>query len=231
MEKKQAIVLAAGLGTRLRPLTLTMPKALVPYKGKPMLYHVLERLDEHGFRSVVINIHHFGEQILAYLEEHRNFGMNISISDEREMLLDTGGALKKAAHLFSPGPVLAHNTDIDTNLDLNRLWNYHLAQRSYVTLAVKERETTRSLLMGKDGLLSGWRDNRTGEEILCRQDIHSAPVGFSGIYVVSREFLDRLPRQEAFALIPVLLEQGGSMPVRLMLHNDSYWKDMGKASD
>lgn len=231
MEKKQAMVLAAGLGTRLRPLTLKMPKALVPYNGKPMLYHVLERLDVHGFRDVVINIHHFGEQILAYLEEHNNFGMNISISDEREMLLDTGGALKKAAQIFAPGPVLAHNTDIDTNLDLNRLWNYHLEQESYVTLAVKERETSRSLLMGKDGLLAGWRNNRNGEEILCRQDLHTVPVGFSGIYVVSKQFLNRLPRQEAFPLIPVLLEQGVSMPVLLMLHNDSYWKDMGKTED
>ena len=153
----KAMIFAAGLGTRLRPLTDNMPKALVPVAGKPMLERVILRLKEAGFNEITVNIHHFGEQIIDFLRAHDNFGTEIHISDERGMLLDTGGGIKKARpFLDGQEPFLVHNADILTDIDLAGLYRHHLESDAESTLLVSERKTSRYLLFDDDYHLHGW---------------------------------------------------------------------------
>ena len=157
------MIFAAGLGTRLRPLTDTMPKALVPVGGKPLLVHVIERLQAAGYERLVVNVHHFADQIEQYLRAHQNFGLDIAISDEREQLLDTGGGLKKAAPLFDPDePILIHNVDILDNVDYEWLRRQHLDEEDAVLL-VSRRQTKRYLLFDNAMRLMGWTNTETGE--------------------------------------------------------------------
>ncbi len=159
-----AMIFAAGLGTRLKPLTDNTPKALLTVNGKPMLEHIILKLKAAGFNQIVINIHHFGEQIIDFLEANDNFGLQIHISDERDYLLDTGGGIKKAAHFFQRDkPILVHNVDIASNVNLQDLYNAHLAAKPLATLLVSQRETSRYLLFNKDNKLCGWRNRETGE--------------------------------------------------------------------
>ena len=160
----KAMIFAAGLGTRLRPLTDHMPKALVPVAGKPMLERVILRLKEAGFNEITVNIHHFGEQIIDFLRAHDNFGTEIHISDERGMLLDTGGGIKKARpFLDGQEPFLVHNADILTDIDLAGLYRHHLESDAESTLLVSERKTSRYLLFDDDYHLHGWINKSTGE--------------------------------------------------------------------
>lgn len=160
---KQAMIFAAGLGTRLKPLTDTMPKALVPVGGEPLLHHVIMKLKAAGFERIVVNVHHFAQQIIDYLDANRNFGLDIRISDEREGLLETGGGIKKALPLFDQAsPILIHNVDILSNLDLAQVM-----QTSETTpdalLLVSQRKTKRYLLFADDMHLKGWTNIETGQ--------------------------------------------------------------------
>ena len=149
----KALIFAAGLGTRLRPLTDDRPKAMVEIAGKPMLQHVIERVAAAGFDDITINIHHYGQMIIDFLEQNNNFGVNIHISDERGLLLDTGGGILKARQwLDGDEPFLVHNTDIISTLDLKAFYNYHVEHDALATILVKERQTQRYLLL--DGI---WR--------------------------------------------------------------------------
>lgn len=157
------MIFAAGLGTRLKPMTDTMPKALVPVGGKPLLAHVIERLQAAGYERLVINVHHFADQIERYLRVNQNFGLDIAISDERELLLDTGGGLKKAAPLFDPDePILIHNVDILDNVDYDWLYRQHQPDEDAVLL-VSRRKTKRYLLFDSGMRLMGWTNIETGE--------------------------------------------------------------------
>lgn len=163
---KQAMILAAGLGTRLRPYTDTMPKALVPVDGQPLLYHVIQRLKATGFERIIVNIHHFGEQIIDYLAANHDFGLDIRISDERDLLLDTGGGIRHAAQLFDPkSPVFIHNVDILSNLDINALYAaYEQAGDIDAALVVSQRHSPRQLQFAPDThRLLGWQNTNTGE--------------------------------------------------------------------
>ena len=163
MMMRQAMIFAAGLGTRLRPLTDTMPKALVPVAGKPLLAHVIERLLAAGYERMVVNVHHKADQIEHYLRVNRNFGIDIAISDERDELLDTGGGLKKAANLFDPDePILLHNVDILDNVDYEWFRRQHLGDEDAVLL-VSRRPTKRYLLFDNAMRLMGWTNTETGE--------------------------------------------------------------------
>ena len=185
---KKAMVLAAGLGTRLRPWTLTHPKALVPVGGVPMLERVLTRLENEGFGLIVVNVHHFAGQIIRYLES-RQSKARIEISDESGLLLDTGGGLLHAAPILSadPDPVLVHNVDILSDAPLADLYSAHTASDADTTLLVSPRESSRRLLFSHDGLLRGWRDMKSGA--LRPAGFSPSPsmsaIAFSGIYVIS----------------------------------------------
>lgn len=158
------MIFAAGLGARLKPLTDSTPKALIPIAGKPMLEHVILKLKAAGFDQIVINIHHLGDQITDFLAANQNFGLHIDISDERDYLLDTGGGIKKAeCFLQGNEPFLIHNVDIMSNVDLLQLYNHHRETNSLATLLVSQRNTSRYLLFNKENKLCGWRNHETGE--------------------------------------------------------------------
>lgn len=151
------MIFAAGLGTRLKPLTDNMPKALVPVAGIPMLERVILRLKENGFDNITVNIHHFGQQIIDFLNAHNNFGVQIHISDERDLLLDTGGAIRKARPFLDGNePFLVHNADILTDIDLRTFYQYHLDNHAEASLLVSKRKTSRYLLFDQHYQLKGW---------------------------------------------------------------------------
>ncbi len=171
---KQAMIFAAGLGTRLKPLTDKMPKALVPVGGQPLLWHVIMKLKAAGYERIVVNVHHFAQQIIDYLAVNVNFGLDIRISDEREQLLETGGGIKKALPLFdATSPILIHNVDILSNLDLTKL------PADSPLLVVSQRKTKRYLQFDDDSRLIGWKNIETGE-IKGRE---GRSLAFSGIHV------------------------------------------------
>ena len=188
------MIFAAGLGSRLKPLTDPMPKALVPVAGKPMLEHVILKLKEAGFDQIVINIHHLGQQIIDFLQANNNFGVKIYISDERDYLLDTGGGIKKAA-LFLQGdePFLVHNVDILSNVDLKQLYQQHVNNNALATLLVSQRQTSRYLLFNQENKLCGWRNHATGEvkSFYPYFDPQQyTEYAFGGIHVMSPKILD-----------------------------------------
>ncbi|MDR0430839.1 MAG: nucleotidyltransferase family protein [Tannerellaceae bacterium] len=190
----KAMILAAGLGTRLKPLTETMPKALIPVNGKPMLEHLILKLKVAGFREVVVNIHHLGEQIIDFLDANDNFGMKIKISDERDYLLDTGGGIKHAAkYLEGDEPFLVHNVDIVSDIDLKSLYEQHARNDALATLFVGKRETTRYLLFDKDNKLCAWRNRDTGEikSFFPNFDLRKHnEYAFGGIHVISPKIFE-----------------------------------------
>lgn len=185
----KAMIFAAGLGTRLKPLTDHMPKALVPVAGRPMLEHVILKLKAAGFNELVINIHHFGEQILDFLRANQNFGLTIHISDERDCLLDTGGGIRKAEPFFRGNePFLVHNVDILSDTDLKALYEYHRQSGNDATLLASRRKTIRYLLFDDEKRLCGWINKdtlQTKPEGFAYNPEHHREYAFSGIHVIS----------------------------------------------
>ncbi len=183
----KAMIFAAGLGTRLKPLTDHMPKALVPVAGKPMLEHVIDKLKAAGFDEIVINVHHFAQQIIDFVKAKDNFGIQIWISDETEELLDTGGGIKKAAHFFDE-PFLVHNADILSNVDLKALYEHHIASGNDATLLVSPRKTVRYLLFNEGNRLCGWVNKdtlQTKPEGFVYQPEIQKEYAFGGIHIIS----------------------------------------------
>lgn len=221
-----AMVFAAGEGTRLRPLTLTRPKALVEVAGKPMLARVIESVRAAGARKIVVNICYLGEQIISFLENN-DFGVEIVIADERRNLLDTGGGLLAARRLFDPDePILLHNADILTDLDLNSL---HL--RGLATLLVRNRPSSRHLVFKPEDMrLSGWVNDKTGET---RGDVNGVPLAFNGIHVVSPEIfplLEDYSRQtgsEVFSLTPFYVSAAARSEIFGQALDGYRWHDIG----
>ena len=183
----KAMIFAAGLGTRLKPLTDHMPKALVPVAGKPMLEHVIMKLKSFGFDDIVINVHHFANQIIDFLKANGNFGITIHISDETDCLLDTGGGIKKASYYFDE-PFLVHNADILSNVDLTAMYEHHLNSGNDATLLVSPRKTVRYLLFNKKNRLQGWINKdtlQTKPEGFKYQPDTQLEYAFGGIHIIS----------------------------------------------
>ena len=228
---RQAMVFAAGLGTRLRPLTDTMPKALVRIGGAPLLGHVLHRLQDAGFGRVVINVHHFPDQIIDFVGKQSFPGMEILISDERDGLLETGGGLRKAAHYFSdPEPVLIHNVDILSNVDLDEF--YKVAAHNDATLLVSERKTNRYLLFDDDMRLMGWTNIATGEVRSPHEGLDPLRyrhLAFAGIHVVSRPLLDMMESwPERFGIIDFYLDRCAEVQIMGVQKDNLRIMDVGK---
>ena len=224
----KAMIFAAGLGTRLRPLTENKPKALVEVGGRPLLEIAIRRLKYFGVREVVVNIHHFGKQVVDFLEQHDYFDIDIAISDERRLLLDTGGGLQKAAPHFKDAPFLVHNVDILSDINLPDLYRAHLASGALATLAVRDRPSSRHLLFDEAGQLAGWRHNRTGEERISRRVVAYQPLAFSGLYVLSPRIFEFMPPGPVFSIIDVFLEAAKNERLLAYRHDDSLWLDVGK---
>ena len=224
-----AMILAAGLGTRLRPLTDHKPKALVEWEGKPLLEHVILKLKSQGFTQIIINVHHFAEMIMEYVSSRKQFGIRITFSHEQEELLDTGGGIAHASWFLKEGPFLVYNVDVNSDLDVDALYKAHIRHGAMATLAVKERETSRSLLMNREGLLKGWRDNRSGETILVDPGQEELiPIAFSAVQVLDPEVFSLFPQQKKFPLMPFYLELARNHPIFLYRHDKDSWTDMGK---
>lgn len=235
----KAMILAAGLGTRLRPWTLEHPKALVPVNGVPMLERVIRRLDDAGFNEIVVNVHHFGEQIIDFLEKS-DFGVKWSISDERDMLLDTGGGLRAAAKkLFAADDrsFLVHNADILSNADLSDIFQYHEESGNDVTLLTSGRESSRKLVFNESGQLCGWHDVKKDyylpEGFRFSEENHHESA-FSGIYVVGSKVLEELDRfrekvgSEVFPVIPFFLDSSKRLKIGERFTSDLDLIDIGK---
>lgn len=238
----KAMIFAAGLGTRLKPLTNHMPKALVPVAGKPMLEHVILKLKAAGFTELVINIHHFGEQIIGFLEANRNFGLTIHISDERDMLLDTGGGIKKARNFFSGDePFLVHNVDILSDTDLKALYEYHLHSGNDATLLASPRKTIRYLLFDDENLLRGWINKdtlQTKPEGFIYRAGQYREYAFSGIHVISPSLFRYMDRwQGKFSIMDFYLQTcrearlGGYLTEQLRLIDIGKPETLAKAEE
>ena len=228
-QENKAMILAAGLGTRLKPLTDHVPKALLEWEGKPLLEHVILKLKSEGFTSIIINVHHHAGMIMDFVEKKGRFGIRIEFSHEKEQLLDTGGGIANASWFFGPDPFLVYNVDVMSDINLRALLQAHSESGAMATLAVKERVTSRSLLMSDDGFLKGWRDNRTGETILTgSSDSGLTPIAFSAIQVMDPGIFELFPGDKCFPLMPFYLELARTHPVYLYRHDRDRWTDMGK---
>jgi NDP-sugar pyrophosphorylase family protein len=230
----KAMILAAGLGTRLRPLTNDRPKALVELGGRTLLEITLRRLKKFGVGEVIVNVHHFADMVVEYLRAHDSFGMRIEISREDE-LLDTGGGLKKAAWFFLEGaassdePFVLHNVDVLSNIDLGRMLEEHRTQGALATLAVQDRKTSRYLLFDSEFRLCGRRAGQDGEPELVRRVAPFEARAFSGIHVVSPRLLNMLSEDGAFSIVTSYLRLAVTGEAICGFRSDEYyWRDLGK---
>ena len=223
------MIFAAGLGTRLRPLTDTMPKALVPIDGKPMLHHLLHKLQHAGCSHVVINVHHHAQQIIEYVERH-DYGMRIAISDESNMLLDTGGGLRKAGSLLEGDePILVHNVDILSNIDFDTLLQSHHPD-NLATVVVSQRNTSRYLLFDKEMRMRGWTNINSGE--VKPQGLDTTPLqqaAFAGIHIVSPRIFEQMRNMpDKFSIIDFYLQAMTEHRIMGYIPQDFTMLDVGK---
>jgi len=228
----KAMILAAGLGKRLRPLTDDRPKALVEVAGRTLLEIAICRLRNVGVREVIVNTHHYADMVADYLRAHDGFGLRIEISREED-LLDTGGGLKKAAHFFLEGssqePFLLHNVDVISTIDLARMMRFHTEQNALATLAVQDRETSRYLLFDEGGELCGRRAGRDGKAELVRPARETQALAFSGIHVISPRIFSKMQEEGAFSIIPAYLRLAAEGERVAAFRTDKYyWRDLGR---
>jgi NDP-sugar pyrophosphorylase family protein len=230
----KAMILAAGLGTRLRPLTDKRPKALVEIGGRTLLEITLSRLRSFGIREVIVNVHHFADMIVEYLDKNHNFGMRIEVSRE-EVLLDTGGGLKKAASFFledSDGlekPFIVHNVDVISTIDLRRQVHFHRENQALATLAVQDRKTSRYLLFDEQLQLCGRRSEQDQKTEFVRSSPRAQALAFSGIHVVSPRFFAMMTENGVFSIVTSYLRLASQGEKILAFRADEYyWRDLGR---
>lgn len=230
----KALVFAAGLGTRLRPLTDHKPKALVELCGVTMLERVITNIKNCGITDVVVNVHHFGDQIIDFLKDKDNFGINITISDERDLLLDTGGGILKARHLLEGDePFLVHNADILTDLNLAEMIAYHKANGADVTLLAKQRSTQRYLVFGENNQMVGWTNIATGEvkpaDLVVKQE--NSLLAFGGVHVISPRIFDSLAKfatEPKFSIMQYYIAACRDISIAGYNPDGYNWFDIGK---
>jgi NDP-sugar pyrophosphorylase family protein len=229
----KAMILAAGLGTRLRPLTNDRPKALVEIQGRTLLEITLRRLRSFGVRDVIVNVHHFADLVVDYLKANGNFAMNVEISRE-ETLLDTGGGLKKAAYFFRDRedenePFILHNVDVLSTIDLNSMVQFHKENGALVTLAMQKRETSRYLLFDEKSQLCGRRAGLDGVPELVRTRERVDALAFTGVHVISPRILPMLGDEEIFPIVREYLRFAAMGEKILAFRTDEYyWRDLGR---
>jgi|ERR1700741_3480940 NDP-sugar pyrophosphorylase family protein len=231
------MILAAGLGTRLRPLTDHCPKALVEVAGRTMLEITLSRLRAFGIREVIINVHHFADMILDYLKANDNFGMRIEVSRE-EILLDTGGGLKKASYFFhedSNGietPFILHNVDVISTIDLRHMAQFHTENHALATVAVQDRATSRYLLFDQQLQLCGRRSGHDQKDELARSSPPAQALAFSGIHIISPRLFAMMIEEGVFSIITTYLRLAACGERILAFRaDDYYWRDLGRPDD
>lgn len=221
--------MAAGLGTRLYPLTSDKPKALVELNGVTLLERAIRKVSELNPSEIVVNIHHFGDQVLDFLQHTHNFNLPIVVSDERAQLLDTGGAILKARDLLGNSePFLVYNVDVLSSIDLKALWAFHQEKNGLATLAVRERITDRYLLFNERMELSGWRNKKTGEEILARSAKILKELAFCGIQIIQPEIFAKITESGRFSVIQLYLRLAQQEQIYGYHDTSDLWMDLGK---
>lgn len=225
------MIFSAGLGTRFKPWTDHHPKALALINGKSLLQRNIEYLQQYGIYDVVVNVHHFAEQIIAALDAGRGWGSKVAISDETDEVLETGGGLIKARRLLDGAPFVAMNVDILTDLDLNTLIRDHFEHGPVATLAVTQRETSRYFLFDEENRLRGWKNVKTGQERWAGGKPFPGPVylrAFSGIHVIDPALFHLMRQEGKFSMVDVYLEVGVDHIIRGFDHTGSLLVDVGK---
>ncbi|MCW3785346.1 nucleotidyltransferase family protein [Plebeiibacterium sediminum] len=223
-----ALIFAAGLGTRLAHLTKEIPKALVEVNGKPMLLHAIEKMISIGVDRIVINMHHHAEKIEAYIRTLNFEGVEILLSDERGELLETGGGLIKAGPLFDlTKPIVLYNSDVLTGADLNKMVEYHNQKGGIATLMVKNRDTSRYFLFDEEMHLSGWQNITSGEQIITRNKKDLDSLAFSGIHIVEPEIIQMLGEKRKFSITKGYLDLSEQYHIYGWKDWSEYWFDIG----
>jgi len=223
------MILAAGLGTRLKPWTDRHPKALAPVKGRSLLQRNIEYLQFYGITEVLVNVHHFADQIIDMVNQHKGWGSKVSFSDETNEVLETGGGLKKAAWYFDgEKEFVLMNVDILTDLNLTAMIQQHCNSEAIATLAVSERETSRYFLFNDRDELCGWKNVNTGEEKISKRSLDLRQKAFSGIHVISSRIFGHMHQQGKFSMVDVYLDLAKEHLVQGFDHSDSRFIDVGK---
>jgi NDP-sugar pyrophosphorylase family protein len=229
----KAMILAAGLGTRLQPLTDNKPKALVEINGKPMIEHLIEKMKMQGFTEIVVNVHYFGDLLIDFLQQKNNFGINILISDERNQLLDTGGGLKQArCFLENDEPFILHNVDIFSDIDLKKLLDIHLEYRALSSLCVYNGTSNRRLQFDSQNQLCAWENKQTGELKIARPpqgQLNS--YSFMGIHIIDPSIFRYITEKGSFSIIDMYLRLAEKHSIKSTVPEFSYWFDLGKPDD
>jgi NDP-sugar pyrophosphorylase family protein len=225
----KAMIFAAGLGSRLKPWTDHHPKALAVVNGKSLLQRNIEYLQKHGIEEVIVNVHHFADQIIAAIEKNKGWGSKVTISDETDSVLETGGGLKKAAWYFADGnDFVVMNVDILTDMDLTAMILRHKEQKPLATLAVSNRDTSRYFLFDEQHILSGWRNVKIGEEKIVRPDKTLIQKAFSGIHVISPLLLALIKQEGKFSMVDVYLDLAKERVISSYDHTGAHMIDVGK---
>jgi NDP-sugar pyrophosphorylase family protein len=223
----KAMIMAAGKGTRLGKITETLPKALVDLNGKTVLHRAVEKCSSHGFNDIIINVHHFADMVEDEVKKLNKMGFRISVSDEREMLLENGGGLYKARHFFDKEPFLLYNVDIISDFDLSALYRKHLEKKGLATLAVRHRPGKRFLLIDKTGQLRGWRNISTGEEILAGVGNEElSEIAFSSMHIADPEIFNYM-HEGIYSMIDLYLKLASEHNIFTLKHDEGYWIDVG----
>jgi NDP-sugar pyrophosphorylase family protein len=223
----KAMIMSAGKGTRLGEITRSMPKVLVDINGKSLLQHAVEYCCSYGFDDIIVNVHYLADMVEEEIKRINAKGFRISVSDERELLLENGGGLYKARHFFDKNPFLVYNADIVTDLDLSSLLDLHLEKKALATLAVRERPGSRFLLTDKDGVLRGWRNVSTGEEIL-KADSNEGlkSIGFSSVQIIDPEIFSYM-REGIYTVVDLYLELAVTGRILTRRFDEGYWFNVG----
>jgi N-acetyl-alpha-D-muramate 1-phosphate uridylyltransferase len=226
-KKMKAMIFAAGLGRRLGKITQTIPKALVDINGKTALHIAVERCSSYGFNDIIINVHHFADMVEDEVSRLNGMGFSISVSDERDMLLENGGGLYKARDFFDNNPFLLYNVDIISDLDLSALYRFHAEKKGLATLAVRNRPGKRLLLIDDQGKLRGWRNISTGEKILAgRTEEGLTKIAFSSMQIVEPEIFNYMTKG-IYTMIDLYLRLAAEHNIYSLRHDDGYWVDVG----
>ena len=225
----KAMILAAGLGTRLKPFTDAHPKALATINGKSLLQRNIEYLASFGITDVVVNVHHFPDQITDTIKNNNGFGSNVIISDEKDEVLETGGGLVNARNfLDDSGAFVLMNVDVLTDLDMGKMAEQHVASKSLATLAVSNRKTNRYFLFDELEILCGWKNNKTGEQKIRRESEKYIPKAFSGIHIISPSIFPLIKRKGKFSMVDVYLDLCKTQTITGFDHSMSKFIDVGK---
>lgn len=223
----KAMIMAAGKGTRLGKITESIPKALVDLNGKTALHRAVEKCTAHGFSDIIINVHHFAGMVEEEVKRLNGMGFRISVSDERDLLLENGGGLYKARHFFDKEPFLLYNVDIVSDFDLTSLYSLHIEKKGLATLAVRHRPGKRFLLIDNEGRLRGWRNISTGEQILAgvsEDGLHE--IAFSSMHIVEPEIFSYM-NEGIYSMIDLYLKLAAEHKIFTLKHDEGYWIDVG----